>query len=114
MRRLRDAANDRIKLLERQLQYRIQTKQAKNGHMYTGVLALDIKPYLQEWISHGHTLRTLADKAMLAESTLESIMRNRTETVRLDTADRILTALGIPHILNNIVPDPPEGQYYEE
>lgn len=114
LRKLRDSLNERITLLEKQQRYRVALKVKNNGAIYNGVLSTDLIPYIQEWIDNGHTIRALADKANLAEDTIGRILRNEHTMVRTTTADRIITALGIPHIFSKLVPDPPEGQFYEE
>lgn len=114
LQRMRAMIDDRIAYFERQLLLRTQEKVASNGSIYTGVPAELIKPYLQEWIDQGHTLRTLADKAMLSESNLLRIMRGDRDMIRESTADKILSALGITHVYNEIVPEPPEDYHYME
>jgi hypothetical protein len=76
----------------------------------------DLAPYLREWIGNGKTLGTLADKAMISVTTLEKILKEDTPGGVLEsTADRILMALDLPHIYNQLVPpDPPPSQFYEE
>lgn len=82
--------------------------------MYTGVLGSDLKPYIQEWIDRGYTLGALADRCMLHEETLRKIMNHPTKMIRITTADAILQALELPHIYNQLVPEPPEDYHYTE
>jgi Helix-turn-helix len=111
---IRALIDERIAFFETQLVVRNVVQKRSNGSLYPGVNTEDLKPYIQEWVDQGYTLRTLADKAMISETTLQKIMRGSVQMTRDDTADRILTALGLPNVYNELVPDPPEGQYYEE
>lgn len=114
LRKLQQATEERINQLERQLRYKTTMKVAKNGNIYRGVLCSDLRPYVQEWVDMGRTLGALADNAGLSEGAIVRILNNKQDMVRTDTADKLLTALGLPHIFNELVPEPPESQYYEE
>ena len=75
----------------------------------------DLAPYVREWVSTGKSLGTLANRAMISITTLERILSDEQGVVTESTADKILTALGLPHIFNQLVlPDPPPSQFYEE
>lgn len=112
--KMREMIDDRIAFLQDQIDLRRTSKVATNGTLYTGVMAIELKPYIQEWIDQGFTVQALADKALLSTQTIYRVMQESEYMVRVSTADAILQALGLPHIFNQIVPDPPEGQYYEE
>ena len=114
LRKLHSATEERISQLEKQLRYRTTVKIAKNGNIYKGVLCSDLRPYIQEWVDMGRTLGALADNAGISEGSIVRILNNKQDMVRTDTADKLLTALGLPHIFNELVPEPPESQYYEE
>ena len=114
LRKLQQATEERISQLEKQIRYRTTMKVAKNGNIYSGVLCSDLRPYIQEWVDMGRTLGALADRASISEGSIVRILNNKQDMVRTDTADKLLTALGLPHIFNELVPEPPESQYYEE
>jgi hypothetical protein len=114
LRKLQQATEERISQLEKQIRYKTTMKVAKNGNIYRGVLCSDLRPYVQEWVDMGRTLGALADNAGLSEGAIVRILNNKQDMVRTDTADKLLTALGLPHIFNELVPEPPESQYYEE
>ena len=115
LRKMRSLIDERLVQLEEQLKYRTVLRVANSGSIYTGVEASSIKPYIQEWVDQGHTLIALADKAGLSESVISKILNDERATIRTSTADSILTALGVsPHVYDGLVPEPPEGHFYEE
>lgn len=114
LRKLRSTIDERIRQLEGKLQYKTALRIKSNGALQTGIPTTEIKPYVQEWVDQGHTLVALAHKANVSESTIDNIMQKPDSMVRTSTADAVLTALGLPHVLNRILPDPPEGHFYEE
>jgi hypothetical protein len=73
-----------------------------------------LAPYIQQWIDGGSTLLSLSRVAGVGEKTLRQILSGQLPTVRELTADRILSGLGLPHVFNEIVPDPPISKYWED
>lgn len=120
LRKISTSIDDRIRFLqgliedEQEKRYNTLKQASSDGKLYNGVLANDLKPYVQEWIDRGYTIRALADKANLNEETIYKVMRGGDGMLRIATADALLNALELPHIFNEIVPEPPESQYYEE
>lgn len=114
LRKLQSATQERIDQLENQLKLRTALRLSNNGKLYEGVEVSRLKPYIQSWIDQGYTLASLAQKAGLSESTVQKMMTDEREMMRTSTADKLITALGITHLYDDIVPEPPEGHYYEE
>lgn len=109
--KLRDLLEDRIQ----RLQYRmIAPVHRGSGNGYSVVYAEDLRPYVQAWIDDHKPLRSLAERADVNEHTLYAILRGTRETVKESTADKILQALELPHIFNQLVPLPPEDYHYVE
>lgn len=107
---LRDALNVRIARLEQRAIFPV----SKNGAGDAVVYTKDIRPYVQGWIDEGYTLQSLADKADISVATLYNILQRTRPTVKENTVDKILQALGLPHVYNDIFPEPPEDYHYTE
>lgn len=72
-----------------------------------------VAKYIREWLDENHTVEMLAEKADISPATVYNVLDGR--RVRETTVDKILTALGLVHIFNEIVPPtPPQSKYYEE
>ncbi len=93
---LRDQMNKRIIHLRAKLRLETPLK----GHLT--VRCRDLAPYIQEALDLGMTINVLASKAMVSPKTIRNIMKYEYKLVYDVTADRILTALGIPHVLPSI------------
>lgn len=107
---LRDLIEKRIT----RLYFRLYAPTHKRSNGYSVVYAEDLRPYVQAWIDEHKPLRSLAERADINEHTLYAILRGTRETVREATADKILSALELPHIFNELVPPPPEDYHYSE
>lgn len=68
--------------------------------------------HIQKWIDSGKSLVALADEAMVDEKTIRTALKGQNISER--SVDRIVVALGLPHLYDDIVPLPPPSQYYED
>lgn len=120
--------------LDRRLQYlRQKQKQRKvesPGYKlsYSGLWVQSdcIAPLIQEhWLDHGHSLAALEAKANIGTGVLSKITNGKTQWTREEFADKILMALDLPHLFNDLpkarvrrqvmpITEPPKSQYWEE
>lgn len=80
-----------------------------------GSRSLDSRPlskYIQQSIDNHESLRAIAARCNVSERIVANALRG--EPISEASADRLITGLGIPHLYDDIVPMPPESQYYEE
>lgn len=77
--------------------------------------SVDSRPlskYIQQSIDNHESLRAIAERCNVSERTVATALKG--EPISEASADRLVTGLGIPHLYDDIVPPPPESQYYEE
>ena len=101
------------KRIER-LQLRMVAPEVISGNGQRMVENRYIRPFIREWIDRGNTLIELANQCGMSDGTLRRIMRENEDLMSERSADKILTALGLPHVYNEIVPEPPPTQFWEE
>lgn len=105
------------------------SKRPKVGHKlsYSGLFiqADCMIPYIEDAIKNGDSTTAIAERAVVSGTTVSNILIRKYQWMREEVADSILTALGLPHVFNDIpkvrikrkvsVVNPvPESQYFEE
>lgn len=96
------------------LRLRLIAPTVRSGNNQRMVESRHVRPFITEWIDRGNTLQALADQCVMSDKTLRDIMNHEEKLISERSADKILVALGLPHVYNEIVPEPPPGQYWED
>lgn len=116
---IRDYANKRIRELRsliNMVKPKMPTDEIPDGS-YKWVRVSDISKYVNDWDG---TWTQLALDSGTSTKTISNIRDGLAKWVREDTADRIMMALGLPHISIELhdkrpeIPNPPPSHYYEE
>jgi hypothetical protein len=104
-----------LKELRRILDVRIEFIHRRMYSPSLGKSAVDSRPlipFIQQSIDNHESLGAIAARCNLSERTVAAALRG--EPISQSSADKLITGLGIPHLYDDIVPMPPESQYYEE
>ena len=112
--RMRDYANQRL----RELRSFKPRKQKMDKQLW--VQTNCISPHIIAAVNNGDTPQAIANRAGVDYKTVTRIRDNEAEWTREETSDKIMMALGLPHIhletvvLKNRVPEPPPTKFYED
>ncbi len=113
--KMRDYINVRIKQIKWAQKDKPELKES-----YLWVQTSCIAPYLQKFKGQDNGLTRLAEQSGVSYKTLANIRDGKSEWTREDTADKIMMALGLPHIhlepvkIKRRVPEPPPTKFYED
>jgi hypothetical protein len=111
---------ERILQLRVDIQTRKVKKSPKRRPLWVQTSALS--PYVTNYLnSEQMSMVVLAEEANVSDTTIKGIISNRTFWTSEIIADQILTAMGIPHILQELnpvvlskIPTPPPSHYFED
>jgi hypothetical protein len=121
---LKAYVNSRILQLQNKMRNDKRPKANHHKLSFSGlwVQASCLVPYIEDWEG---SLGQLEENSGLASGTISKIKKGTTIWTREETAEKILLALDLPHVLANLekvrikrqvmeMPKPPESQFYEE
>lgn len=88
-----DILEEAVKAQKEKAERRTTKVSDTGGYVRTAQIA----PYLRSWIDQGNTLVQLAEHSGVDEKTLRNVLREKNKHMWESTADRVMTAMGLPY-----------------
>lgn len=123
---VRAYVNSRIKKLKEKQYNDKRPKLGGHRLAFSGLFiqAECLIPYIQKAVDNGDSATAIAERAMVSNTTVSNILIRKHTWMREEIADKILMALDLPHVFNELekvrlkrkvqIVEPPESQYFEE